>query len=105
VPDTYIALYDSGRDAIESARALLDDYTKSDSALSRFFHGHWNRHHVAEVAEIVKQIDDGEIKTTDELLEVLDSIVPDNPTGSIARRIKYIKEQFALEDAHTPRLG
>ncbi|MFT4059835.1 MAG: ankyrin repeat domain-containing protein [Legionella sp.] len=77
---------------MEKARALLNDYTKNNSALNRFFHGHWNRHHVHKVSMIVNDITNHIINTPQELLERLKAINPQNKTGSIARRTQYIEE-------------
>ncbi len=80
-------------------RNLLNDYTKSDSVVNRFFHGHWNRHHVKQVAAIVQDIDclDGyELNT---VLEDLDKIALINPTGSLARRIQFIKTKIVADEA------
>lgn len=83
---------------LAKARALLNDYTKNNSALSRFFHGHWNRHHISEVTQIVRQIDSGEI-TEQTLMAALDSVEKNykgqfNSQGSFARRREFIREFF-----------
>ena len=103
---SYEALYQSKQDALDSARALLNDYTKSYSFWNRFFHGHWNRHHVPEVNAIVKQIDQECISSVDELLKKLASIKLVNPEeGSLARRILFIEEKNSLDKDNTAKFG
>ncbi|WP_133126845.1 DUF5617 domain-containing protein [Legionella nagasakiensis] len=105
-PASYHRLYQTSKDPLQSARALLDDYTKGNSWWLRFFTGHWNRHHVQEVAQIVKKIDEGRIKDNDTLVSELDKIHLVNLNGSLARRTLFIKEKFAEESAkyQEPRL-
>ncbi|CDZ78437.1 Ankyrin repeats (3 copies) [Legionella massiliensis] len=70
------------------AQAILKDYTKSDSAIKRFFTGHWNRHHVDEVSLILQS----RYKSLEELLARLSQIDLLNPKGSLARRIIYMAD-------------
>lgn len=77
-------------DELLKARALLNDYTRNNSSISRFFHGNWNRHHLHEVHQIVRAIDNQEITTLEELLNRLDNIQLANSNGSLARRIAFI---------------
>lgn len=95
-PDSYTELtQDYLKDSLERAKNLLQDYTKFDSAVSRFFHGHWNRHHVDEVSAIVKAIDAGTIQTIEQLVRQLkQDINPENPNGSIAKRISFIETKL-----------
>ena len=79
------------------AEALLRDYTKDNSAISRFFHGHWNRHHITEVNNIVMRINcsgNDAINSIDDLLVELHAIKLKNPIGSLAKRIAFIEETF-----------
>lgn len=92
-PASYHAFFKSKDDPLANARALLNDYTKSNSALSRFFHGHWNRHHVQEISNIVSEIDNNTLQNIDQLMDKLKSIKLANPVGSLAKRIRYIEEK------------
>lgn len=96
-PASYQKIWDSGADSMGSIRALLDDYTKSNSAPNRFFHGHWNRHYVAAVADIVKMIDDGETNIT-KVRDELAKIKPTNLEGSLARRMDFIAKELGPID-------
>lgn len=94
-PQSYGRLIAGVPDNLSKARRILDDYTKGDSAICRFFTGHWNRHHVAEVHVLVLRIDGGgpdPITTVEELLEELNNIELVNPVGSLARRIEFIRD-------------
>ncbi|AHE67749.1 DUF5617 domain-containing protein [Legionella oakridgensis] len=97
-PASYHQLYQTSKDPLQSARALLNDYTKGNSWWLRFFTGHWNRHHIQEVAQIVKKMDDGIIKDKHSLLTELNKIHLVNINGSLARRIQFIERKFAEED-------
>lgn len=85
------------QNALKDARELLNGYTQNNSALKRFFTGHWNRHHVVEVNRLVVQIDKGQIKDIAELIKRLDEIKLVNSRGSLARRISAIKDMRAEE--------
>ena len=93
-PVSYTRLYQQDENPLLGARALLNDYTKSDSACLRFFYGHWNRHHVKEVSIIVRQIDEGHITNTEPLITGLSKITLVNQCGSLARRIQFLEQQF-----------
>jgi hypothetical protein len=99
-PKSYTAAIQTGENELVRAKNLLIDYTKNDSAFSRFFHGHWNRHYVEEVGAIVKRIDKGEISDYKNLIQVLKAIDPENKTGSLARRISFL-ESTDLNDQET----
>lgn len=82
-------------------RALLDDYTKQDCVVKRFFYGHWNRHHIKTVVGVVRNIDIyiAKNQTIDtpylhSILYALNIEVRSKPgfnsSGSIAKRIKFI---------------
>jgi hypothetical protein len=85
--------HDKSKEELSFARAVLNDYTKNNSALRRFFTGHWNRHHVVEVNALVVQIDQGKINTAADLLQKLKEIQLVNPNGSLARRISLIERR------------
>lgn len=102
-PKSYVAICSKAEDSpLEKAIALLNDYTKSDSRASRMFHGHWNRHHTKEVAEIVK---DNSIEDISTLVQKLEGIAIKNPKGSLAKRLAYIKENLVEEPAIEPAHG
>lgn len=86
----------------DSAKDLLNDYTKNNNCfpgLALFFTGNWFRHHVDKVNEIVQ-------KSTglEDLLNKLQEIERQkdfNHTGSLARRIHYIKQmQYQSQEAN-----
>jgi hypothetical protein len=97
IPGSYKILYRQDQEPLSGARALLNDYTKSNSACLRYFYGHWNRHHVKEVALIVKKIDDKSLTTPDEVMSELLKITLINPRGSLARRIQFLNQKFDAE--------
>ncbi|MFT4059684.1 MAG: DUF5617 domain-containing protein [Legionella sp.] len=87
---------------LDKALALLNDYTKNDSMLMRFFHGHFNRHHTREVSLLVKKFMQNQNKASLEaLINDLDKIKLCNPEGSLARRIQYIKDRLATDYTST----
>ncbi|STX27805.1 Dot/Icm secretion system substrate [Legionella beliardensis] len=95
-------LQDNDNATFDQALAILKDYTKSDSYLpgaTRFFSGHWNRHHIDAVDEIIS-------KSTNlpGLLDALHNIKLGNPTGSLARRIRFI-EHLAYENENKQKVN
>ncbi|KTC65059.1 Uncharacterised protein (plasmid) [Legionella adelaidensis] len=92
--EPYLKLWNTKSTPLLSARELLNDYTKGNSCVKRFFYGHWNRHHVAEIAKIVDQIDKGDIRSAADLMDALNAIVPGNPKGSFARRREFTEQRF-----------
>ncbi|MCW8400823.1 DUF5617 domain-containing protein [Legionella sp. PATHC038] len=82
----------TSEDLFESAKDLLNDYTKNTNCFplaARFFTLHMFRHHVDKVNEIVQNS-----TGIDDLLKKLEKIESQedfNHTGSLARRIHYIK--------------
>lgn len=104
-PASYDRIFNSKQDPLQGARELLNDYTKGDSCLSRFFHGHWNRHHTYQINRIVKKIDNATLKTIEELLEELKFVSLMNPNGSLAKRIGHIKHRTASDVNDKPSLG
>lgn len=98
------------QDPLLKAQKLLNDYTKGNSIISRFFHGHWNRHHVPEVHRIVQRIGTAStngIHTMDDLLIALKSITLVNPNGSLSRRIAFLESVYYETEtpAATPSLA
>lgn len=94
-PASYTKICDNHADPLAKARALLDDYTKSNSSISRFFHGHWRRHHVVELSLIIEEIgQDKTINNLKDLLHLLSCIPLQNNKGSLAHRIGFIKEHI-----------
>lgn len=91
-PQSYYNLVAIGSRDIDKVQSLLDDYTKHNSSIVRIFTGHWNRHHVREVNEIVMRIQTGELDTLDNVLHELDKIKLYNARGSLSRRIGFIQK-------------
>lgn len=58
-------------DELGSVRAVLNDYTKNDSAFNRLIHLHWNRHHAKEIAEIERNIDENRLTSLGVVLQEL----------------------------------
>ncbi|MCE0721812.1 DUF5617 domain-containing protein [Legionella resiliens] len=92
-PESYFELtHSSTEDLFHKAKNLLNDYTKNTSnvpGLTLFATFHWRRHHVDAVNQILK-----DSNSLDDLLVRLNQIETQkdfNPTGSLARRIHYIK--------------
>ncbi len=81
-------------DSIAKAAFILNEYTDSNSSALRFFRGHWNRHHIKDVSEIIKKIDLNLISTKDELKQELNQIKLVNQNGSFAQCIKLINKLF-----------
>lgn len=74
---------------------MLDDYTKSDSGLLRFFNGNWNRHHIKEVSAITTIAKNINTTMTDkELLTHLKKIVLVNNQGTLANIIELIEAKI-----------
>ena len=101
-PLAYHVLVSESSDILMQARILLDNYTLGDSAMRRFFYGHWNRHHTKEVAKIVKAIDKGHIICIEDLLSELELIDALNPKGSFTRRIAFLYKA-SFESNHEER--
>jgi len=83
-------------------RNILADYVKYSccgswlSRLSRIFSGHWNRHHITEVTQLIQELDTTAI-TLNQTLARLNGIQTKlhfNHTGSLAMRISFIKQQL-----------
>ncbi|HHT0594311.1 TPA: DUF5617 domain-containing protein [Legionella anisa] len=93
--DSYKKIYQNVKDGGELQKAydLLQDY----STPWRYARFHWNRHHTDDVNQVLKDIKNGEINNIDALLGRLNELqqtLP-NQTGSLARRIEFIKKEFA----------
>ncbi|MFC3908747.1 DUF5617 domain-containing protein, partial [Legionella dresdenensis] len=90
-PASYQAIYQKTEGSeFNKACALLSDYTKGGSAALRFFCGHWNRHYIKEVDQILRQVKRGQLSTLDELITVLRTIDPPNKAGSLTARTLFI---------------
>ncbi|MFC3909210.1 DUF5617 domain-containing protein [Legionella dresdenensis] len=88
---SYTAIYQRTEGGeLEKACALLRDYTKDNSAAVRFFCGHWNRHYIKEVNQVLHQIKNGKISTIERLITELQTIDPANKAGSLASRTMFI---------------
>ncbi|MCW8471814.1 DUF5617 domain-containing protein [Fluoribacter gormanii] len=79
-------------DLFENAQNLLNDYTKNTSCSPRaslIFTFHWRRHHVDKVNQIVQNSTNiGDLLNKLQEIEMQKDF---NHTGSLARRIHYIK--------------
>jgi hypothetical protein len=89
-PESYWELTEHSDNKLQQARALLDDYTKSDSAVWRFLCGHWNRSYTQEANRLVYCLDSGLIEDEETLNQALENISPKNPVGSLARRFCFL---------------
>ena len=96
-PKSYRLLTRDIDEPFDQAIALLTDYTKNNSTITRFFHGHWNRHHVAEVTEILNKIENGTIDTVDAIIENLEAIDA-SESGSLYRRLQFIIDNIKPPD-------
>lgn len=94
--ESYKRIYQSVKnngDDLQKAYKLLQDY----STPWRYARFHWNRHHTDDVRQILKEFDDGAFDCIGALLvrlRELQETLP-NQTGSLARRIEFIKKEFA----------
>lgn len=94
--------------SLANARNLLNDYTKNNSKFSRLIHGHWNRHHVKEVHELVNGIDTKKINTVDELIIRLSAIHLDHLNDALVGMMEFIvlpytqKLTEAFKSIHEP---
>lgn len=95
--ETFFRHNETPADKLNNVREFLNDYTKNNSRMSRFFHGHWNRHHVASVHAIVEKIDNKTLETVEDVMKALKSIKLCNPEGSLARRIYCIDEKNPVD--------
>lgn len=95
--ETFFRNNDTPEDNLRNVREFLNDYTKNNSCISRFFHGHWNRHHVEAVNAIVKKIDNKKLGTVEDVMNELKSIKLCNPNGSLAKRIYFIEEKTQID--------
>ena len=88
--DSYKQFYTEW-DSKEFCKNLLKDYVKQDTFCGLFFSGHWNRHHVKLVREILREFDtvyDNPVnfkKTIKTRIEGASHRL--NPSGSLARRL------------------
>ncbi len=101
-PESYESLTENCSNTMQLVRAILDDYTKGDSAFWRAIFFHWNRHHTQEVAKIVTLIDEGLITSISDVLNELHLIDKSNDIGSLAKRISFLtKTSLApIDDEH-----
>jgi RavJ, Peptidase domain/Domain of unknown function (DUF5617) len=86
----------TNKQQLEQMKKILNDYTKGNSRLKRFFTGHWNRHHVKAVNSLVKDIDAGRVKSAKELITKMEEIAPKNKPAnesSFKRRLDFMKKQ------------
>lgn len=89
-PGAYRQLVSKSDDMLMQSRLILDNYTLGNSALRRFFYGHWNRHHIQAVSKIVDDIDRGYLTNISDVLNELERIKAFNTQGSLRRRIAFL---------------
>ncbi len=100
-PKSYSTIIDTTIGSeLSRAKELLEDYTKNNSAISRFFHGHWNRHHVREVNHVIQLINQAQITTVKDLLREIKKIQLVNFKGSLAKRINFIEANLFEDETH-----
>lgn len=103
-------------ETLMATREMLDDYTKGNSAVKRFFTGHWNRtsSQLRAVASIVKEIDQAKkekvdaVNVLEKVNRQLGAITLRNASGSLARRLEFMRETLPkcpiMQDAGTDPL-
>lgn len=94
-PDSYFHLTKEYLSNMDKSKALLIDYTKNNSKWCRFWTGHWNRHHLKAVQSIVDRLENNHpeaITDLEKLMDELDKINPENNKGSLAKRMKFIRQ-------------
>ncbi len=84
--ESYLTIWNNKAKDSDLARAIavLEDYANKG-----FFHFHWNRQHAKAVKAIIAKTT---ITSTEDLLTELDKITK-NSTGSLAKRIAFIRYQ------------
>ena len=98
-PQSFHNLTSGSTNIMHQARAILDDYTQANSPLWRFFYGYWNRHHIAEIVNLVRHIDRGLITNITDLLGELELIDKSNELGALAKSIHFL----TTKSLHTPQ--
>lgn len=98
-PTSYFKLtHHNGLTSLERAKILLNDYTKNNNCLIRFFTFHWCRNFVRQTHQIVQCIESGEIRTIEALNDRVDNelikLVDFGEDSSLARRIAFIQSQI-----------
>ncbi|KTC90706.1 DUF5617 domain-containing protein [Fluoribacter dumoffii] len=96
-PDSYPRIWNkiSGGSNLRRIKALLLDYTKEKCFLGSFFGrvitGHWNRHHVSAVSQIIANMSiKNYYESTDDVVADLKLLKPEKG-GSLDQRIKFIE--------------
>ena len=94
VPKSYRKIWDDKKylSDFDRAKALLQDYAKNDSFLSRFFHAHMNRSYCKDVNEVLKNTTINDLST---LMREISKITI-KTEGSLARRIAFIEAKTGL---------
>ncbi len=96
-PESYNKLVAKEEEKLGKVRALLNDYTKGDSLIGRFFTGHWSRHHTQTIAQLVKEIDENPSISLKEVMDKLHAIRLVNQQGSLAKRVQYIMDRLNVD--------
>lgn len=103
-PNSYQKIWDEQTYAsdLNKAKALLKDYTKESflfgGFLGRFFMGHWNRHHVSAVSQLLQSVND-----LNEMMAQLKALNP-RKGGSLDRRISFIEDRIQADFSLTHTL-
>ncbi len=77
-------------DMLQLAYLLLNDYTKGNSALLRFFTFNGCHSHVADVCVYVDRIRKGQYPNIASLLKELSQFEPTNPVGTLSTRLSFL---------------
>ena len=97
-PDSYMSIWKKPHcySNIMKIKALLKDYTKENfflgSFLGRLFSGHWNRHHIDKIHEIIHT----PYESVDDLIYDLKLLKPQKG-GSLDQRIRFIDVQIEAD--------
>ena len=89
---------------MDQMKKILNDYTKDNSWFKRVTSGHWNRHHIKEVNDIVVDMTKGKLTKPSEVMAALEKIENNqskqvNPTGDFKKSISFMKEQLKTAQA------
>lgn len=91
----YYKIWQSGKDDIDGAIKLLEDYTKSSDTIKLAVTFHWNRNNIDVVEKALQYFRDNQPQSVKEILDYFSSTLghDTNPTGSLVRRLNFIAGQ------------
>ena len=81
---------EAGDDMLKLAYLLLNDYTKGNSALLRFFTFNACHSHVADVSVYAEKIRKRLYPNIESLLKELSQLEPTNPVGTLSTRLSFL---------------